>query len=142
MPTDSKEGDTAARWGYTLIEVLVVLVLLGLSAALAVPALLPPRHDGSEAQRVIALARETAVRRGEVVYLRFEPGGDWSIDAGGGTVDARAEATLARGRLAPLGRTALTLRVSPVGSCAFDVRSLTTGDLPAVDLPICDVRTR
>jgi prepilin-type N-terminal cleavage/methylation domain-containing protein len=142
MRTDRMEGDTAARSGYTLIEVLVVLVLLGLSAALAVPALLPPRRAQSGAQRVIAQAREIAVLRGEVVYLRVEPSGEWTISAGGGTEGARLEGTLARGRMAPLASAALTLRVAPVGSCAFDMQSLTTGAAPAVDLPACDVRAR
>jgi prepilin-type N-terminal cleavage/methylation domain-containing protein len=128
--------------GYTLLEILVVLVLLGLSAALAVPVLSGAPRRAAPLRDLVARARETAIERGEVVYLRLEPDGAWSIEGGAGTATAVREGVLARGRIASPVATPTTLRVAPLGSCAFDVRSLGNGPAFVVDLPSCDVRER
>ena len=56
------------RSGFTLIEMLVVLILMGLVAVLVVPALFPRHHDQSALNALLVSAREVAARRGEVVY--------------------------------------------------------------------------
>lgn len=134
-----RKWDRVLRAGYTLIEVVVVVVLLGLSAALAVPMLVSPRDGASGVERLIARARETALQRGEVVYLRVEPSGEWRMEAGGVTERAGLAGSLARGRIVPLANAPLTLRVAPTGSCAFDVRSFPAAAPLAVALPTCSI---
>src|SRR5439155_12522128 len=52
--------------GFTLVEVLVVIVLLGLAVALVAPALIPSRHDESPLGALVRSARDAAARRQEV----------------------------------------------------------------------------
>src|SRR2546427_1867274 len=107
------------RSGFTLIEILVVLILMGLAAALVAPALLPPHHDQSALSALLGSAREVAARRGEVVYLHIDPTGQWRMEAGANPLAG----TLATGSVPPFLTASVTLIVSPLGSCAFDVRS-------------------
>lgn len=65
------------RRGYTLVELVVVLVILALAGAVAVPAFAwrPPRNVDAAASRVVSalrLARERAVTRATPVRLSFE----------------------------------------------------------------------
>src|SRR5947209_11990916 len=71
-----------ARPGFTLVEMLVVLILMGLAAALVAPALLVPHHHASTLNDVVAGAREAAARRGEVLSLSIEPTGLWRLEGG------------------------------------------------------------
>jgi prepilin-type N-terminal cleavage/methylation domain-containing protein len=105
--------------GFTLIEMLVVLVLLGMAAAVAAPAirsLLPARPALSS---LVPAARDAAARRGEIVYLRIADSGEWRME-GAASSDA---GPLATGRVDPFPGLPLTLIVSPLGSCAFDLRT-------------------
>src|SRR2546428_3723613 len=70
------------RSGFTLIEMLVVLILMGLVAVLVVPALFPRHHDQSALNALLVSAREVAARRGEVVYVHIDPTGDWRMEGG------------------------------------------------------------
>jgi prepilin-type N-terminal cleavage/methylation domain-containing protein len=109
------------RWAFTLIELLVVLTIMAIATALVAPAILRPfRDDRATLSAVIASARETAAARGEVIYLQFDPTGEWHTEGGGSQVDA----AITRGRIRPLSSVPLTLIVSPIGSCAFNVRSI------------------
>lgn len=109
------------RAAFTLIEMLVVLVIMAIATALVAPAILRPlRDDAAELSSVITRARETAAARGEIIYLRFDPGGDWHTEGGGSQIDA----AITRGHLRPLARVPLTLIISPTGSCAFNVQSI------------------
>jgi prepilin-type N-terminal cleavage/methylation domain-containing protein len=107
------------RPGYTLLEMLVVLALMGLAAALVLPALRTTGHRDSGLQTVVTATRAAAAHRGEVIYLRVEPDGAWHMEGGGSPL----EGDLTGGRIDALSTDPLTLIVSPVGSCAFDVRS-------------------
>jgi prepilin-type N-terminal cleavage/methylation domain-containing protein len=109
------------RCAFTLIELLVVLTIMAIATALVAPAILRPfRDDRAELNSVIARARESAAARGEIIYLQFDPTGDWHTEGGASQVDA----AITRGRLRPLSRAPLTLIISPTGSCAFNVRSI------------------
>jgi prepilin-type N-terminal cleavage/methylation domain-containing protein len=121
------------RRGYTLIELLVVLVIMALASMIVLPALLPPRVGGRPLQSVIDDARDAAARRGEVVYLRIEPTGVWHIEGGGSPLEGDGT----RGRVAPLAAVSLTLRITPSGSCAFDVRSAAAGRAVVLDPLTC-----
>jgi prepilin-type N-terminal cleavage/methylation domain-containing protein len=105
--------------GFTLVEMLVVLVLLGLAAALAAPTLGSFRPARPALGSLIPGARDAAARRGETVYLRVAASGEWRLD---GAASSGA-APLAAGRVAPFPGLPLTLVVSPLGACAFDLRS-------------------
>ena len=70
-----------ARAGFTLVEVAVVIVLLGIAAAIAAPALRPPREQGAavaaEALRAVYRdARGEAARRGVPVLVVLETATD------------------------------------------------------------------
>jgi len=127
---------TPSRTGFTLVEMLVVLILRGLAAALVAPALLPPRHDQSAFKDLVASAREAAARRGEVVYLSLDPTGQWRMEGGANPL----EGTLATGRVPPVFAVPVTLAVSPLGSCAFDVRSAPAAAAVPLDPLTCEIR--
>src|SRR3989442_1011622 len=119
-PMAGQFGAMTRRAGFTLIEMLVVLVLMGLAVALVAPALFPARHDESALRALLGSARDAAARRGEVVYLRIDVGGRW--------------------RMEPVFATPVTLVVSPLGSCAFDVRSSAAAAVVALEPLTCDLR--
>src|SRR3954470_18042555 len=107
------------RTGFTLIEILVVLLLIGMAAAVAMPALLRSRAPESSLNTLLGNAREAAIRRGETVYLRIGSSGKWRIDGSG---SAGASDSLLTGQIEPLPGP-LTLLVSPTGTCMLDVPS-------------------
>src|SRR5688572_6189154 len=70
----------ARRWrgrsGFTLVEIVVVLIMLGIAAAVAVPAFRPPaeRSAGAAARALRELyadARNQAARRGVAVVVEL-----------------------------------------------------------------------
>lgn len=127
--------------GYTLIEMIVVLVIMGLAAALVAPTIFrSPAYDRQrQLTTLISVARDAAAKRGEVIYTSIQPNGAWTMEGGG----LPLEGELTHGRMDPLSTAPLTLIVSPVGSCSFDVRS-TAAAAAAVRLdPLtCDIRVR
>ena len=109
------------RSAFTLIELLVVLAIMVIATALVAPAILRPfRDDRAQLVSVVANARETAAARGEMIYLQFDPSGEWHTEGGASPTNA----AIARGRIRPLVNVPLTLIISPTGSCAFNVRSI------------------
>ena len=103
--------------GYTLLEVIVVLVLLTLAASVVAPAFVAPHDRAAAIVRVIGHARALAIRRAEALELRIESSGAWRLD---GVASAQAGA-LVTGTISPAPRVAITLLFSPLGSCAPDV---------------------
>jgi prepilin-type N-terminal cleavage/methylation domain-containing protein len=126
--------------GFTLVEILVVLILMGLVAALVVPRLLP-RHDKSDVNVLLRSAREVAARRGEVVYVHIDPTGEWRMDAGANRGDVSAPTLLAAGRVEPFLTAPVTLMVSPLGTCGFDVRSAAAVGAVPLDPFSCTMRS-
>ena len=129
------------RRGFTLVEMVVVLVIMGLAAALVAPALLrSPVYDRQrQVTAVVQAAREAAAKRGEIIYVRFEPTGAWHMESGG----LPLEGDVGHGRIDPLSSAGLTLIVSPVGSCAFDVRSTAAATATVrMDPLTCDIRMK
>ena len=118
------------RRGFTLVEMLVVLVLLGLAAALVAPAFLTTAAQQTpELVELIGATRDAAMRRGQVVSLHVERSGAWRVEG------------VATGKLAkPLAATPFTLVVSPLGSCAFDVRSDAATRAIKLEPLTCEVR--
>lgn len=126
------------RRGFTLIELLVVLAIMAIATALVAPAILRPfRDDRAQLSAVVAGAREIAAARGEIIYLRLDPSGDWHTEGGGSQIDA----AITRGHMQPLARVPLTLIVSPTGSCAFNVRSIAAAAAAVTLDPLtCEIR--
>jgi prepilin-type N-terminal cleavage/methylation domain-containing protein len=118
--------------GYTLIEMLVVLVLMGLAAALVAPTLMPSRAPSDEVLALIAQARSTGVRRAETVTLTLEASGAWRLNGAA----SRAAGAIAAGRLSRL-QTALTLVFSPLGSCGADVATAAAAEALRIDPLTC-----
>jgi prepilin-type N-terminal cleavage/methylation domain-containing protein len=111
----------SVRSAFTLIELLVVLAIMVIATALVAPAILRPfRDDRAQLASVVAAARETAAARGEIIYLRFEPSGDWHTEGGASPIGT----PITRGRVRPLASVPLTLIIAPNGSCAFNVVSI------------------
>ena len=118
----------ASRSGFTLVEVVVVLAMLAITAAVVVPAFRPPaeRSAGAAARalrEVYANARSQAARRGVAVVVEVRTAtGEWRLATDpedgapprtleAGTLPLPAEGRLSGGRggraraaFTPLGR--------------------------------------
>ncbi len=108
-------GVRRVQLGVTLLELLVVLVVLGLTAAVVLPSLTPvvPRTDRDPTATLIATARRAAIRRGEPLRLRVDPDGVWAL------VSVRDGSVVDAGRLSGGGQAiaGLSLSVDGLGSC-------------------------
>jgi prepilin-type N-terminal cleavage/methylation domain-containing protein len=69
-----------ARLGFTLLEVLIVLVLMGVASALVVPAIRSDRSArGPGAPEISVRAQREAIRRAEAIQLRVDDRGAWTL---------------------------------------------------------------
>ena len=102
------------RRGFTLLELLVVLVLLGLAATFVLPSLRIPSRARGESS-ALERARATAVRRGEAVRLRVRGDGGWTVQATADTSGAILLAGAGADASTPFG--AHTMVISALGSC-------------------------
>jgi prepilin-type N-terminal cleavage/methylation domain-containing protein len=128
----------APSGGFTLLELLVVLVILALAAALAVPALIRAAggRPANDLSSLILGAREAAARRGETIYLSISASGDWSLEGAA----SRKDGPLQSGSVDTFPGLPLTLIVSPVGTCGFDTRSGKAAELIALNNLTCELR--
>ncbi|HEY0808863.1 MAG TPA: type II secretion system protein, partial [Longimicrobiales bacterium] len=72
------------RDGFTLIELIVVLILLAVSAGVVMPILRPPvREDTREPEfaGLLRVARQAAAERGQLLQLSVSANGDWLVFA-------------------------------------------------------------
>jgi prepilin-type N-terminal cleavage/methylation domain-containing protein len=124
--------------GFTLLELVVVLVILALAATLAVPALnrAASGNHQNELSSLILGAREAAARRGETVYLSVSATGDWRLEGAASSKDE----PLQSGTVDTFPGLPLTLIVSPVGTCGFDTRSGKAADLIRLNPLTCELR--
>jgi prepilin-type N-terminal cleavage/methylation domain-containing protein len=125
------------RHGFTLVEMLVVLLLMSLSAVLVAPALFrPPKPAEPPLAPLLRTAHQAAVRRAEVVYLHIVPGGEWRVRGAA----SPEQGDLATGRLAGFPGPGFTMVFSPIGTCALDARSAGTIRDFALDPLTCELR--
>jgi prepilin-type N-terminal cleavage/methylation domain-containing protein len=120
--------------GYTLIEMIVVLLLLTIAASVVAPSFILPRHDDASPLRsIVQSGRATAIRRGELVRLNIAGSGEWQLTAGG--------TVLSSGRLSDT-RGSADLLFSPLGSCGSVPEDPMPEALASFDPLTCDPPTR
>jgi prepilin-type N-terminal cleavage/methylation domain-containing protein len=127
------------RRGFTLLEVIVVLLLMALATALVAPAIgsrQPRPRD--ELAALLQTARLVAVRRGEVITVTVAASGQWRLDGDASTADG----PIASGQLGAKPAAALTVAVSPLGGCAPALDSASTALLASVDPLTCETPAR
>jgi prepilin-type N-terminal cleavage/methylation domain-containing protein len=126
------------RSGFTLVELLVVLVVMGLMVGLVAPSIIPrqERDERDSLAPVVRFAREAAVRRSETVHLSIDPSGAWRVDA----TSATGEPPLATGRVEHYAGGRATLIVSPIGTCAPDAASARAAQAFDLDPLTCELR--
>lgn len=124
MPAILSALPLRARRGVTLLEMLVVLVVMAISAAIVLPALArgaPGAKSESHADdlaSVVASARRAAIARGEPVRLHVGVDGVWAL------VSLRAGVHITSGRIATTtndtgngDHATIDLRIDAMGSC-------------------------
>ncbi len=101
--------------GFTLIETLVVLVVLGLTFGLVTPALLAPTGPDPDngLESVLDAARRRAVQRAQPLLFIVNTDGVWRLHEGAGTWAPPLE----EGRLPSPPPAPLRVRVSALGAC-------------------------
>lgn len=113
----------------TLLELLVVLLLLGLAAAVVAPVLRWPggpgatavdRHDLPSLAAAVDATRDLALRRAEALVISVAADGRWRVVPADVSTVADTAPLLA-GRLTPTSAAqSLRVVVSPVGTCVPD----------------------
>jgi prepilin-type N-terminal cleavage/methylation domain-containing protein len=131
----SGHSSSNRRTGFTLVEVIVVLVLLTLAAAVVAPSLLRPRAEASELVSLVRSAREAAVRRGETVHLQIDRSGGWQATTEG----SPPTELLMTGQLSD-SQGAVDILFSPLGTCAPTPETLPAQLLAGFDPLTCEAR--
>ena len=109
-PRPGKRHGRLPSGGFTLLEVLVTLLLLGLMAAVVAPVVRGPAPPDEGITTVLSAARETAVRRAQTLELRVDDRGAWRLAATGDST------SIASGQFTD-GTSQLRVRVNPLGAC-------------------------
>jgi prepilin-type N-terminal cleavage/methylation domain-containing protein len=111
MPLDpTKRHGRYRASGFTLLEILVTLIVLGLAASLVVPVFRAETPPDDDLRAVLTGARETAVRRAQTLVLTVDDRGIWKIAA------AHDSTIVASGQFRD-GTGDLQIRVNPLGAC-------------------------
>ncbi|MGH7470167.1 MAG: type II secretion system protein [Longimicrobiales bacterium] len=119
--------------GFTLVEVLIVLTLLGLASALVAPRLIEPRADRESApQGVIDAARRIAIHRAQAVTLLIDGDGRWLVEA----EDAGVATRLRTGTVAWPHALPVRMQISALGVCLLEASHGTSPSL-AIDAVRC-----
>jgi len=134
MPHDRSRVCVA---GFTLVEMLVVIVLMMVAAGIVAPAFVPRQPETSEADlaRLVRSARAAAAAREETLFVRLSTSGAWRIEGAG----ADGGGDVVTGTLSAYTGPAGTIVVSPLGTCAFDVRSTAGAVAIPLDPMTCEV---
>lgn len=90
----------------------MILVLLGLAAALVAPTLRDAAPAPDEFEAVVTRSRELAVRRAQTLLLDIDAQGNWLLAPAGNA------AAIGKGTVqATAARDPLRIRITPLGAC-------------------------
>jgi len=136
VAASAKGADACGRSGFTLLELVVVLAIMGLGMAIVAPSLVLRSPSTEEAlQRVVADARRVATRRAQTVTLDVDAEGAWQV-AG---AERDSSEVLLSGELGAVSRGRISLRITPLGLCLTSADS-GRGGSPVVDPLTCSMR--
>ncbi len=107
-------GRASGRGGFTLLEIVVVMVLAALLAAAVGPSLVFRAPAEPTLDQVIAASRDAAVARSQSLRLVVTTSGDWNLRLPSPYDSAIASGSVAK-TSAPSGL--IDLRLSPLGTC-------------------------
>ncbi len=135
-------GGQGHRHGVTLLELMVVLTLLAVVAAFALPALAPPAPRGRTMVDAVRTARSAAVARGQLLSLAVAADGAWEVRA----LPPDDAVRLTGGSLRDRPTTPFQLQLTPLGACVattplplelarWDAVGCTAPALGALDTP-------
>jgi prepilin-type N-terminal cleavage/methylation domain-containing protein len=124
-----------ARTGLTLIELLIVIAILAIAAAIVYPNVFPPSEAPAapSEETLLEQARSTAVARAQVLRVDVAANGAWKIVS-----ESAADSVLHSGTLAEAPVAAYAVRVTELGVCLPVASEQREG--PAVDAVSCTVR--
>lgn len=116
------------RSAFTLLELVVVLAIMGLGIAVVAPSLVlrPPSSEES-VKRVIASARQVAMRRAQTVTLDIDENGVWRVVSAGRDTSE----VLLTGELDERPVDEVYLRITPLGVCLAEARETGSGQREA-----------
>ena len=100
--------------GFTLLEIVVTLVLLGLGTALVAPMFRRDALPGNAYAGVVSAARELAVRRAQRLVLEFDDRGQWRLSALGDSTSIGSGILTER-------VAASRLAITPLGACFHEL---------------------
>ena len=99
--------------GFTLLEIVVTLVLIGLGTALVAPMFRRDALPDDDYPAVVSAARELAVRRAQRLVLDVDDRGQWRLSAAGDSTAIGAGILTER-------VTASRLSLTPLGACLHE----------------------
>ncbi|MGQ0648794.1 MAG: prepilin-type N-terminal cleavage/methylation domain-containing protein [Gemmatimonadaceae bacterium] len=102
----------APRAGVTLMELVVVLVVLGVSAAFVVPSLLSPPREEATVEGVVQAGRARAIARAQQLTLSIDRDGAWTLRS-----MTPAEIVVSTGQMTAAPGAEIQVQLSPLGAC-------------------------
>lgn len=97
----------------TLVELLVALSLMGVVAALVLPAFSRPKDEGTPIGDVVRAARGSAIARAQLLSLTVKANGSWSVHP----LPPDDSLTILAGRLDRAPTASFQLQLTPLGAC-------------------------
>ncbi|MGQ0643111.1 MAG: prepilin-type N-terminal cleavage/methylation domain-containing protein [Gemmatimonadaceae bacterium] len=124
------------RYGLTLVEVMIVIAILAIVAAIVYPNVFPPKAapGATTESALVDQAKALAVARAEPMRLNVERDGAWDI-----APESTPSSVLASGRLAEAPPAAFALRVTELGAC-LPAQGERRVEGPVIDAVSCTIR--